>query len=697
MAGAVNVATLTATLVANTAQFNSAMNRAQASTVGTTSKLSGLKSVAPLVGLAMGGALVAGIKSSIDAFAESEKVAAQTNAVLKSTKGAANVTAKEISKLATEVSRYSGIDDEAVQSGENLLLTFTKVRNEAGKGNDVFSRATKVMADMSVALGQDLRSSAVQLGKALNDPVLGTTALRRAGVSFTEAQREQIQTLVESGKTLEAQKLILKELQVEFGGSAKAAGDTTTGAMNKLKVAVGNLQESLGALLAPALQRAAELLTAFAQGLQQGQPWAIAIAAAVGTLTVALGVATVAMIAMNLAVLANPFVAGAVALGVLIAALVVAYKKSEDFRNIVNAAFAAVKRVVGPILSGLVQVVKGAFEMIRGVVLIFSGLFTGDVSRMWEGVKLLFSGALNSVLGIVRALTAPIRTAAVALINAIKSGFTSTWEAVISWFRERPKAILSVLSSAGGAFFSAGRELVNMIARGVESAAGALLEKVRNLVQKARDLLPFSEPKDSSSPLYGLGDSGRAIVGNLAEGVASSTALTDAVRGKAAGVKDKITKLARLELSQALAALSDTGADDIAAAQAMVSYWTGRLNGLPSKSVAARTEAARNLLSARQELQRLLDAQAQPVPGFQGGVRNFQGGLAVVGERGPELVNLPPGSDVFSNARSRSMAGTTGHVFNLTVSALDPQAAATAVVRAIDEFERRNGPRFSRA
>lgn len=48
------------------------------------------------------------------------------------------------------------------------------------------------------------------------------------------------------------------------------------------------------------------------------------------------------------------------------------------------------------------------------------------------------------------------------------------------------------------------------------------------------------------------------------------------------------------------------------------------------------------------------------IPGFATGVRNFQGGLAVVGENGPELVNLPSGSDVFTNAESRRMAGGTG-------------------------------------
>ena len=61
--------------------------------------------------------------------------------------------------------KKTGIDDEAIQSGENLLLTFTKVQNKAGKGNDIFTKATHVMADMSVALGQDMTTSADATGE----------------------------------------------------------------------------------------------------------------------------------------------------------------------------------------------------------------------------------------------------------------------------------------------------------------------------------------------------------------------------------------------------------------------------------------------------------------------------------------------------------------------------------------------------
>lgn len=235
---------------------------------------SGIGSVVKKVGLALGGAFaftegIGAIKDVVAAGRESNKIAAQTQAVIKSTGGAANVTEKQISSLAESIANKTGVDDEAIQKAQNLLLTFTKVRNETGKGNDIFNQATQTLVDMGAALGTDAASSAIQLGKALNDPVKGVVALSRVGVTFTKEQKDQIKTLAESGKVAEAQKIILRELATEFGGSAAAQAT----ASDRLKVTLGNLQEDLGNALIPIIDRVA---TAFANHL----PRALEIAGA---------------------------------------------------------------------------------------------------------------------------------------------------------------------------------------------------------------------------------------------------------------------------------------------------------------------------------------------------------------------------------------------------------------------------------
>lgn len=169
-----------------------------------------------------------------------EAVITQLEARLKSTKGAAGLTKDELLKMASGLQAVTTYGDETVVEAENLLLTFTNI------GKKVFPDALETVLDMSTALGQDLKGSAIQLGKSLNDPIEGVTALKRVGVSFTDAQREQIKVLVESGNTLDAQRLILKELQTEFGGASRAAVEDFGGAMGQLKNYWGDLQEVLG-------------------------------------------------------------------------------------------------------------------------------------------------------------------------------------------------------------------------------------------------------------------------------------------------------------------------------------------------------------------------------------------------------------------------------------------------------------------
>lgn len=72
----------------------------------------------------------------------------------------------------------------------------------------------------------------------------------------------------------------------------------------------------------------------------------------------------------------------------------------------------------------------------------------------------------------------------------------------------------------------------------------------------------------------------------------------------------------------------------------------------------------------------------QTLPGFAGGVKNFSGGPAIVGERGPELVNLPRGADVIPN---HAMGGTVTNHFHLNLSGLvgEPQQVARAVMDLI--------------
>lgn len=193
------------------------------------------------------------VKSGIESLSRIESINAQTAAAIESTGGAANVSAAEIAALAESIENLTTTEAESVQEAANLLLTFTQVKNQVGEGNDIFNQATEAITDMSVALGQDMTSSAMQLGKALNDPVRGMATLRRSGIQFTSDQEKLIKTLVESGDTMGAQKVMLEELNRQFGGSAAAQADTYGGKIRALGHAWGTVQETLAEGLVPVL------------------------------------------------------------------------------------------------------------------------------------------------------------------------------------------------------------------------------------------------------------------------------------------------------------------------------------------------------------------------------------------------------------------------------------------------------------
>lgn len=209
------------------------------------------------------GAVIAGAVSSVKAFNESERATAQLNAVLKSTKSAAGVTSRAAIKLAEDMQQLTTFSDEEIMSAENLILTFTKINKK------IFPDTIKIVADMSQALGQDLKSSSIQVGKALQDPILGITALRRVGVNFNAEQKETVKRLVETGQSAKAQALILKELQTEFGGSANAARNTFGGSMKVLKNNINDVQESIGQLLVAKL---APLVAKFSEWVKTHKP-----------------------------------------------------------------------------------------------------------------------------------------------------------------------------------------------------------------------------------------------------------------------------------------------------------------------------------------------------------------------------------------------------------------------------------------
>lgn len=179
-----------------------------------------LRSVAGAMGLAFGAREIFNfMKSSIAEINRQEEVTRKLNATLESTGYAAGVTSQEVIALANnleEINRFA-FDDKDIIDASGLLLTFTKINKE------IFPETMQLALDMSTRFDQDLKSSIVQIGKALNSPIDGVTALSRVGVQFSDQQKLLIKNFVEQNDLMSAQKIILDELSMQVSGSAAAS------------------------------------------------------------------------------------------------------------------------------------------------------------------------------------------------------------------------------------------------------------------------------------------------------------------------------------------------------------------------------------------------------------------------------------------------------------------------------------------
>lgn len=415
------------------------------------------------------GALTVAAKQSLDAFNDSEKQLAQLDAVLKSTKGAAKLTKDEIVNLASSLQNTTTYSDEAVLSAENLLLTFTNI------GRDTFPQATKTVLDMSTALGQDTKSSAIQLGKALQDPILGVTALRRVGVNFSKDQLAVIENLVKTGKTLDAQKLILKELNTEFGGSASAQALTFAGRIEILKNKFNDLQEKVGGVIAGLAQffvtgnLTGEFLRSI--GLQEDDPiilglvafrdaligigqWVMANQELVMTFVKGFAIAMGALMILGtinllLTAILSPLGLVAIAITLLYTAWQTNFLGIQDITTVVinfvmdffqntlmpffemfaewwTAHWVYIKDILDGTWQIIVGLVKVAWAIVYGIISVGLELLAGDwkgawervkqaTSMAWEGIKSIFMGALNFIKGwggwLLEELVRPFRDA----------------------------------------------------------------------------------------------------------------------------------------------------------------------------------------------------------------------------------------------------------------------------------------------
>lgn len=157
---------------------------------------------------------------------------------------------KRVSAYAESLEKTLAVDADVIKATQTKLATFAELTKTVDQAGGAFDRATLAALDLAAAGFGSAESNAVQLGKALNDPIKGIAALTKSGITFTKQEKENIKTLVESGKTLEAQNLILEAIEKQVGGTAKATALGST----KMKLAFAAAADSIAVALLPAFE-----------------------------------------------------------------------------------------------------------------------------------------------------------------------------------------------------------------------------------------------------------------------------------------------------------------------------------------------------------------------------------------------------------------------------------------------------------
>jgi len=456
-----------------------------------------------------GGLATAYFGTTLEAAEENEVAVNRLRQVFKSMGAANDQAAAQAEAYAGKLEMQIGVEDEAIMAVQAKIATFKSLSNETGRMAGMFDRATKASFDMAATGFGEADQNAVQLGKALEDPIKGISALRRSGITFTESEKAKIKALTESGQKLKAQEMIMKAVEKQVGGVAEKTVTSTRMA----KVAWSEVTENIGKILMPTV---AQLGNKFVndvvpkvQAFIEKHPQLIKYAAAASVGLLALGGAAkvlafgingvisivngastaIKFMGSTFSFVGKLFAANPVLL--IIAAVAVAALLIYKYWGQIKAFF------VG-LWASVTAAFSKAWEWIKRMFLNYTP--QGLVIQHWDKIRAWFSSLWDKVKAIFRATWEAIRSL---FLNYTPQGLIlKHWNKIVAWFGElwnRVKSIftgfVSWLFELGNTFLNAGKNIVDSIWKGIKSVAHKPIEAIKGMVSKIRDYLPFSPAK----------------------------------------------------------------------------------------------------------------------------------------------------------------------------------------------------------
>lgn len=323
---------------------------------------------------------------------------------------------QRVVKNAEKMARASGIDPNEIKEGQALLGTFESIAQTADKVGGTFDRASQAAVDMSASGFGSVQSASQMLGKALEDPVRGATALRRVGVMLTKEQEEQVKAFTEAGDAAKAQEVVLNAVERQVGGVAEATADASA----QMAVSWQLTREEMGQKLAPTFEKVRAAGIKLAEFVSQHSDAVLIAVGVIGALSAAvltinaaykayravMVVATAAQWALNIALSANPIGLVVLAIAALVAGFVLAYKKSETFRSIVQAVGRGASAAIGWVVDRVSSLVGWVRDRAPGAFRTMSNTAKRYLNMVTTPIRTIIS-LVQSVIGWVKRIKWP--------------------------------------------------------------------------------------------------------------------------------------------------------------------------------------------------------------------------------------------------------------------------------------------------
>lgn len=497
----------------------------------STSKFkSGLATASKVAGAALLGIGAAAIGAA-NAAAEDAKSQALLANSMKNAAGASKDQIAATEDWIDAQSRATGVADDELRPA---LGTLVRATGDVTKSQ----AALKQAMDISAATGKPLKSVTDAMAKGFSG---NTSALSRLVPGISKAAQE-------SGDFSR----IMDEVAQKTGGAAAAAADTAAGKMARFKNSLGETQEAAGAVLLPALEKLTGILVPLGQWAQDhGTMFAIIaggvaiFAAAIIALNVALSIYnTITAITAIVSTAAwaatlGPILLVVAAVALVVAAIVILWKKSETFRNIVLAVWRAIKvaaQAVGRFLVAMWNSVSAAAKRfasiartVFGAVKSAAANVASAVKTVWRLVWSAISAYVRAYLAVIRVVASAIRIVISAVVSFIRDKWRAVWDAVGSMaegFRDKMANIWEAIKSGAA-------NLGSTISKPFDTIWGAIQRVIDAVESLIGALGRIHVPKISLPHIPGLSFAAPAVA---ADDSAARAAVAPAVASPRAGL-----------------------------------------------------------------------------------------------------------------------------------------------------------------